>query len=70
MTQVEKLQKEMTRIEKDITQNDKKLCHAKTKLHPNTIKMYIAGEGKDADTAVKLLTFFKKQIEKRNKVLA
>lgn len=70
MTQVEKLLKEIDSIKKDITTQDKKDCCVKLNKHMNTIKMYLDGTGKDGDTAYDVLAFFKKCIDKRNKILA
>lgn len=69
MTQIQKLANELKTMKVNITTQDKKNCVKELDLHHNTVSNYLRGDGRDADTATKLIKFFTKQIEKRNSVI-
>lgn len=70
MEQIKILNKELVRISKDVTTQDKKDCMIHANVHINTITNYLNGLGKDADLCAKMIAFYKDKIESRNKVLA
>lgn len=63
-TQLERANEELLKLVPNITSGDK--SEAESLYHKNTIFRYLKGEGKDADTAVALLSFFRKKIEERD----
>jgi len=70
MTQAEKLGQELQKLKLNITTQDKKDACRKFNVHTNTVQNYLRGEGRDAGLAAKMIAFYKKQIDKRNQVLA
>jgi len=70
MTQAEKLGKVLNEMKADITAEDRRECMIKLGVHPNTIQNYINGVGRDPSLAAKMITIYKKQIDKRNQVIA
>ncbi len=69
MTQITALNKELMKISKDVTTQDKKDCMVHANVHLNTIVNYLNGQGKDADLCAKMISFYKQKIESRNQVL-
>lgn len=70
MTQIEKLNKQLVKMRKNITTQDKKDCMEFVGKHANTIQNYLSGNGKDADLCATMIGFYQNKIESRNKVLA
>jgi len=57
-------------IAADVSANDKKNFISKNGCSEATISRYLKGDVKDTSIAYKLLVFFKKEIQKRNSILA
>jgi IS30 family transposase len=70
MSHLQKLNDELKKLKKDVTGKDKKECERKLDVHHNTIYNYLNGDGKDADLATKMIAFYRKQIDKRNSIIA
>ena len=72
-TQLEKLLAELVKVAPNVTKGDRELFvkqpHNYQPPHDNTIKNYLKGDGSNSDLAYDLLYFFRKQIEKRDKIL-
>lgn len=68
--QIEQLNKELIGISRDVTPKDRAACSLYCDVHQNTIKNYLRGEGAKADTAYDILSFLKKRIAQRNKIIA
>lgn len=70
MTQIDRLNKQLVKMKKNITTQDKKDCMERFGKHANTIQNYLSGTGKDADLAAQMISFYKEKINSRNQVLA
>lgn len=68
--QVEEFAEALKSIAKDVSTDDKKKFIEKHGGSEATISRYLNGEVKDTGIAYKLLVFFKKEINKRNAILA
>lgn len=70
MTQAQIFGQELKKLKVNVTADDKREAMLKFNIHLNTVQNYLKGNGKDAGLAAKMIAFYKKQIEKRNQVLA
>lgn len=66
-TQLEKANEVLAGLSVNVTTSDR--TAAKKEWAESTIIQYLKGLGKDLDTAMKLIQFFRKRIEDRDKVL-
>ncbi len=67
-SQIELAIEALVALKPDITSKDRQ--EAQDKWSENTIVNYLNGRGKDVDTAVELLQFFKGRIDKRAEAIA
>ena len=67
-TQLEKVNDELIALVPNVASSDR--AAAKKKYSAFTIVQYLKGRGKDLDTAMALLQFFRKRIEDREKAIA
>jgi hypothetical protein len=67
-TQLERANAELIKIAPAVTTSDRQ--EAKLTYSEFTIVQYLNGRGKNLDTAMTLLTFFRKKIEDREKALS
>lgn len=65
-TDLELANENLAALKANITASDRNECG----LSVATVVQYLKGEGKDLDTAMMLLQFFRKRIEDRRKVIA
>lgn len=69
-TQAQRLADALFAIKKDVTAEDRKAAESELSLTKATISKYFNGdEVMNNDTAVRLLTFFRKRISKREKAI-
>ena len=68
--QVDEFAVALQNISADVSADDKKKFISTNGGSESTISRYLKGEVKDTGIAYKLLVFFKKEIQKRNDVLA
>ncbi len=69
-TQAERLSGELLAIKPDITTADRKALENAEGYTRSTISDYLNGRGKDNDTSVKMLAFFRERIAEREKMIA
>lgn len=67
-TQVERFAVFLKELRPDVTEDDRIAAQKRLKVSYNTISGYINGKGKNNDTALKLITFFKERIAERDKI--
>lgn len=67
-TQLEKASDALAKLVPNITTSDRKA--AKEVYAESTVVQYLKGEGKNLDTAIAMLQFFRKRIENRDKQIA
>lgn len=67
-TQLQKANEALTALAVNVTTSDRDL--AKDSYSEFTLVQYLKGRGKNLDTAMALLEFFRKRIEGRNKAIA
>lgn len=67
-SQLQQANEQLIGLGSDVTTNDRQ--EAMNTYSEFTVYQYLKGRGKSLDTAIKLLQFFKKRIEDRNKVLS
>lgn len=59
----------LAEMSRNITEEDRKACESSIKISMPSIKRYMIGQGRNLDTAMKLVKFFKKRISERDKIL-
>lgn len=69
-TQLERANEELVELAPNVTASDRQEAIATKEYSAFTIVQYLNGRGKNLDTAMKLIQFFRKKIEGRNRVLA
>lgn len=67
-TQLEKANVALVSLAVNVTTSDRE--EAKKEYAESTIVQYLTGKGKNLDTAVAMLAFFRKRIAERDKVIA
>jgi hypothetical protein len=67
-SQLERASEQLIELAPKITTSDRQ--EAMQTYSEFTVVQYLKGRGKNLDTAIKLLQFFRKKIEDRNKVLS
>lgn len=70
LTQADQFAQELKKISPDVTENDRKAFMARFGLGSTLISNYLNGRVANADTAAKMLVFFKSKIAKRNKLIS
>lgn len=65
LTPKELFSKALLEIKKNVTRDDRTICAEKLKLSKITVDRYVNGQVHDNDTALKILNFMKKRIDKR-----
>lgn len=70
-SQLDKANEVLKGLAINVTKSDKLQAHSRLKLSIRwTIEPYLIGEAKDLDIAMRLIEFFQKRIEDRNKKLS
>ena len=70
VSQLEMALQALANLKRDITRLDRKEAMAKLNISYETVNRYLRGTGKDSDTAVSLVEFFKRRIDERSKSIA
>jgi uncharacterized protein (UPF0335 family) len=68
--QLIKAQEVLRGLAENVSLEDKKAAIAAGIVQRTMVYQYLAGKGNDLDTAAKLIRFFKRRIEKREKLIA
>lgn len=68
-TQTDLFKDELERLKIDLTTKDISACKEEIGISATSLSNYLNRKGNNNDTAAKLIAFFKKRIEERNKVL-
>jgi hypothetical protein len=69
-SQLEKANAILNELRPNVTSKDREDAQKKLDLSAPTVNRYLLGEAKNIDTAIRLIQFFKKRIEDRERELA
>ncbi|MCA0397311.1 MAG: hypothetical protein LCH51_07900 [Bacteroidetes bacterium] len=70
LSQLDKATHGIMSLDGRITRDDRRAAIIELGITGQTIRQYFIGRGRNLDTAVKLLQFFRKRIEDRDKLIS